>query len=286
MDPLITIAMPVYNCEATIAQAIRSILHQTICSWELIIIDDGSTDRTVEQARAIPDPRIRVFSDGRNLQLPMRLNEAVTLARGRYLARMDGDDVSYPKRLEKQLQVLQANPGVDLLGAPMLVFRSDGSIKSVTEILEDHEAICGSLWSGFHLAHPTWIAETAWFRSHPYDPEATLTQDRELLMRSHRDSRFAAVPEILYAWRQDAVLLTKVVPMRRQLRSSMWRYYNSHGESIRAVLCAAIETGKLAADLFAEASGVNYRQWRADRVPIDDCTRLQWEQLWAKVNSA
>lgn len=286
MDPLISIGMPVYNCESTIETAIRSIQNQTLCSWELIIIDDGSSDHTLELARLVPDARIRVIADGRNLQLAARLNQAVSLARGRYFARMDGDDISYPLRLDKQLQFLQDNPNVDLVGSPMLIFRSDGSIKSVTPMVVHHEQICGSLWSGFNLSHPTWVAETSWFRSHPYDPEATLTQDRELLMRSHRDSRFAAVPEILFAWRQDAVLLSKVIPMRLQLRSFMWRYYNAQGERVRAVLKATIETGKLGADVLAEVSGLNYRQWRAARVPIDERTRLQWQELWREVNAA
>lgn len=286
MDPLVSIGMPVYNCESTILQAIRSIRNQTLGSWELIILDDGSRDRTVELARSVPDHRIRVLADGRNLQLAARLNQAVSVARGKYFARMDGDDISYPVRLERQLQFLQQNPTVDLVGSPMLIFRSDGTIKSVTPFVIHHQEICGSLWSGFNLSHPTWVAETAWFRRHPYDPQATVTQDRELLMRSHKDSRFAAVPELLFAWRQDAVLLSKIIPMRRQLRASMWRYYNAQGEHLRALLKAAIETGKLGADLLAEASGLNYRQWRAARVPIDEPTRLQWQALWAQVNAA
>ena len=100
-------------------------------------------------------------------------------------------------------------------------------------------------------------------------------------MRSHRDSRFAEVPDILFAWRQDAVLLSKVLPMRRQLRSFMWQYYNSPTRC----LSATFETGKLAADLLAHVSGLNYRQWIAGRVPIDERTRLEWQELWTALNA-
>src|ERR1700684_499695 len=102
MCPLVSIGMPVYDCEKTIAVSLRSILNQTFTEWELIIIDDGSQDGTLARAREFDDPRIRIVDGQRNLGLPARLNQAVHLSGGTYFARMDGDDIAYPERIEKQ----------------------------------------------------------------------------------------------------------------------------------------------------------------------------------------
>jgi glycosyltransferase involved in cell wall biosynthesis len=101
--PLVSIAMPFYNAERTIGASIRSILLQSHSNWELLLCDDGSTDASRELARAFNDPRIVVWGDHRRLQLGARLNECIERARGDYVARMDADDIAYPRRLEKQL---------------------------------------------------------------------------------------------------------------------------------------------------------------------------------------
>ncbi len=96
--PLISIAMPVYNCETTVAASLRSILLQSYPRWELLVIDDGSTDATLEIVRGFQDPRIRIVADGEHRLLPCRLNQAIAMARGQFFARMDGDDIAYPAR--------------------------------------------------------------------------------------------------------------------------------------------------------------------------------------------
>ncbi len=96
VSPLVSIGMPVFNCEKTLRATVASILNQDYGNWELIIIDDGSSDMTLDTARSFTDPRIRVVPGAGNLCLPARLNEAVGLSRGKYFARMDGDDISYP----------------------------------------------------------------------------------------------------------------------------------------------------------------------------------------------
>src|SRR5688500_12313854 len=99
--PLVTIAMPVRNAAGTIRTAIRSIMQQTLSSWELLVIDDGSTDDSAWAARDLGDDRVAVLADGRREGLPARLNQAAAIGRGRYFARMDADDISYPERLER-----------------------------------------------------------------------------------------------------------------------------------------------------------------------------------------
>ena len=84
-EPLVSIAMPFYNCEKTLAQSVRSILWQTWQNWELLLCDDGSADASLAAARVFRDPRIEVWSDGRRRALGARLNECIARARGDYV---------------------------------------------------------------------------------------------------------------------------------------------------------------------------------------------------------
>ena len=100
MQPLVSIGMPVFNCEKTLIPAVNSILNQTYSNWELFLLDDGSKDKTLEIANSFKDSRIKVIVDGLNKKLPSRLNQAIEMSQGKYFARMDGDDISYPERLQ------------------------------------------------------------------------------------------------------------------------------------------------------------------------------------------
>ena len=119
-NPVITIAMPFYNSAATLELSIRSLLNQSYSDFELLLCDDGSSDHGLAIARSFDDPRLVCWSDGRRLRLAARLNECIDRARGRYLARMDADDIAYPDRLEHQLAFLETNTDVDLCSAGLL----------------------------------------------------------------------------------------------------------------------------------------------------------------------
>src|SRR5215467_8662436 len=86
--PVVSIGMPCFNCEGTLAISVQSILNQTYANWELLLIDDGSSDRTLDIARSFSDPRIHVFADGTHRRLVSRLNQAVATSRGQYFARL------------------------------------------------------------------------------------------------------------------------------------------------------------------------------------------------------
>ena len=116
-DPVITIAMPFFNSAATLELAIRSLLNQSYGDFELLLCDDGSDDQGLMIAQGFRDPRVICWSDGRRLRLAARLNECIDRARGRYLARMDADDIAYPHRLERQMAFLVAHAEIDLCSA-------------------------------------------------------------------------------------------------------------------------------------------------------------------------
>jgi glycosyltransferase involved in cell wall biosynthesis len=126
INSLISVGMPVRNNSSVSPYAIQSIRWQTYLHWELRVFDDGSTDGAAEIAYryAQLDQRIRVFSDGRHLEMAYRLNQAISISRGHLFAWMDGDDVAYPHRFERLVEYLCLHPEVDLNGAAAIVFWS------------------------------------------------------------------------------------------------------------------------------------------------------------------
>jgi glycosyltransferase involved in cell wall biosynthesis len=191
MEPAISIVMPVRNVQGTLDPAVRSILAQTWKAWELVVLDDGSTDGTVQQllAWADLDDRIRPFVDGCSLGISARLNEGVRRSRAPIIARMDGDDICYPHRLETQLAFLRENPEVDVVGAGSMVFTSDGTPRGPRSSPGGHEELTTNPQrNGIPLAHPTWMGRRSWFLRFPYDPRARGCEDWEVLMRGHTSS--------------------------------------------------------------------------------------------------
>lgn len=118
--PRVAVLMAVYNEESFLAEAIDSVLAQTFGDFELVIVDDGSTDRSREIAASYRDPRIRLIVNETNQGLPRALNRGLSAIRSEYVARLDGNDVSFPERLAKQVAHLDAHPNVAVLGTQVL----------------------------------------------------------------------------------------------------------------------------------------------------------------------
>src|SRR5262245_59005058 len=175
MEPAVSIVMPVRNVQGTIDPAVRSIVAQSWKAWELVVLDDGSTDGTVQRLRAWADhdDRIRPFVDGCSLGLSARLNEGVRHSRAPIIARMDGDDICYPHRLETQLAFLRENPEVDVVGAGSMVFMSDGTPRGPRSRPGGHGELSASpLLHGMPLSEPTWMGRRARVLRLPEDPRA------------------------------------------------------------------------------------------------------------------
>lgn len=128
-EGLVSVIMGIYNCESTLPSAIESILQQTYTNWELIMCDDGSSDRTFEVAQEYvekyPDRIILVKNDS-NSGLAYSLNHCLENASGEYVARMDGDDESRPSRFEKQVNYLKEHPDIQLVGTDIQLFDNEG----------------------------------------------------------------------------------------------------------------------------------------------------------------
>ena len=121
--------MGIYNCEATLSEAIESILGQTYQEWELIMCDDGSTDATYSVAEKYTkqfSDKMILLKNSVNKGLNYTLNKCLKVATGEYVARMDGDDISLPKRLEKEADFLDTHPEYAIVSTPMIFFDENG----------------------------------------------------------------------------------------------------------------------------------------------------------------
>jgi glycosyltransferase involved in cell wall biosynthesis len=127
-QPLISVVIPAYNVAPFIEEAIRSIMTQTYENLEIIVVDDCSTDDTyaILQRLAAEDSRIRLYRNERNKRIVETLNYAIEVARGSYIARMDGDDVSLPQKIEAQYRFLQEHPEIDLVGINVIMIDEQG----------------------------------------------------------------------------------------------------------------------------------------------------------------
>jgi glycosyltransferase involved in cell wall biosynthesis len=279
--------MPVFNSAATVAQAICSILNQTLVDWELLIIDDGSTDNTPEIAASFDDPRIIVIRGEENKRLPARLNECVSRARGKYFARIDGDDIAYPGRLKCQLEFLQSHPEVDLVGGWVVVFRNDGTAFGVRRGPLTHEQICAHPWNGIPMAHPTWMGKLEWFRRNPYSTDAPRqkfdTQDQDLLLRTHQKSRFAIVPEIVLGYRENSLSLSKILYARRDMCKTMVRVAREQHRFMTAALGIGTLIAKGLVDIFAISTGMKYHILRHRATALRDEEEIEWRAVWEQV---
>jgi glycosyltransferase involved in cell wall biosynthesis len=284
--PLVSIGLPAFNAEKTLAVAIRSILNQTYDNWELLLMQDGSSDRTLEVARSFSDPRISVFTDQSHKGLVPCLNQAVALSRGEYFARMDADDVVYPERLERQTKYLEQHPEVDLLGCGMLVFKGNGVAVGSRRAPQTHEEICQRPSDGFYIGHPTWMGRTSWFRGHPYDAKAVRAEDQVLLLTSYSTSCFACLPEILCGYRENQLVLGKILRGRYEFVTAVFRECFERKASFTAIGAILRHSAKAFLDILAIATGLNYLVLAHRARSLDPVSRQRWAEVWSQVQDA
>lgn len=268
------------NSAATIRAALNSVRAQLWQNWELLVYDDGSADDSVARVRAIADPRVRLFVDHANRGLPVRLNQAIDAARGRYLARMDADDVAYPDRLAKQVAFLESHSNVDLLGAEMMVFAGAGRAIGLHRAEPTHDRICADPYRGFYLPHPTWVGRIEWFQRWRYDESFAKAQDQELLRRAFHQSRYAALPEPLVGYRQDRVSINKTWLSRRFASRSILQLARRERATLRGWSAVAIQGAKACADTIAILTGLERTVLRHRATPYRPEQLERWNQIW------
>ncbi|HET7897217.1 MAG TPA: glycosyltransferase, partial [Flavisolibacter sp.] len=179
--PVVTVLLPTYNCEHYVRDSLQSILDQTFTDFELLVIDDASTDRTVEVIRELKDPRIQLIQKQKNSGYTDSLNQGIALARGRYIARMDADDISLPTRFEKQVNFLASHNDVAVCGTWYMEIPNNHIAKLPTE----HEDIKVAMLENNQLCHPSVMFKKDFFLAHhlSYKREFESAEDYELWTR-------------------------------------------------------------------------------------------------------
>jgi glycosyltransferase involved in cell wall biosynthesis len=199
--PKVTVLMPVYNGADFLRQAIDSILRQSYRDFELLVVNDGSTDSSREVLKSYSDPRLILAENERNLGLIATLNRGLELARGEFVARMDQDDVSLPRRLEVQQAYLCKHPEVGLCGT---WFRTMGEGKSrVVRPPSAPLSVAAHAFTYCPIAHPSVMMRAALFSKFAlrYDTNAPHAEDYDLWVRASRHFSLANVPKVLLHYR-------------------------------------------------------------------------------------
>ena len=197
--PRVSVVMAVHDGERYVGAAVDSILTQKFRDLELIVVDDGSTDRSPEIVREHADPRVRLVANGRNLGLAPSLNVGLAEARGEFVARLDADDVAMPHRLARQVEFMDANPQVALLGSWYTGMTADGTpgaeVKLPTAHWDLRWHLC--LYSPFAHSAVLWRRTLVAERVGQYDERLAYAMDLDLWRRVAEQLEVANVPESL-----------------------------------------------------------------------------------------
>ena len=206
--PEVSVLMPVYNGETYLEEAIDSILNQTFSDFEFIIINDGSTDHSVEIIQSYNDARIKLINNLSNLGLEKTLNRGIQLAQGKYIARMDSDDISLQYRLETQVIFMNANPAVTLCGSWVETF---GVRQDIWKYPTQHDDIRCHLLFESCFAHPSIIMRrSAVLKDEPLFDESQAykhAEDYVLWTRLSEHHALANIPTVLLKYRQHDINL-------------------------------------------------------------------------------
>lgn len=214
--PIVSVLIPAYNAERTLATTLRSVLRQTLQSWECVVVNDGSTDCTASILAdfARRDARI-VPAESEHSGIVGALNHGLSICRGEFVARLDADDFMHRLRLERQYELARREPAFGAVGCHVRLFprRVDGggrrnyerwlnSLRNEQELRRDRFVECP-------LAHPSLFVQKSVFDAYPYR-DMPWAEDYDLLLRLYAGGvRIGVVPEVLLFWREGEARLSR-----------------------------------------------------------------------------
>lgn len=238
---MVSIITSVYNCENYVSEMIDSILRQTYSSWELIIFDDASTDRTWEILNSYHDKRIKKYRNTQNIGLTRNLNKGIKISKGEYIARIDGDDIAYPNRLQVQVDYMNMHPDIDLLGCWMQTF---GNSKTIAQSNIDKEKNKINLLFSTVLFHPTFLIRKSTLENHhiTYNEKLKYAQDYGLEYEISNVGQISNISNILLKYRvHDEQITSK--------------------KGLEQIECANIVRKQILKDLNIEISNDDFNAW-------------------------
>ena len=209
MNPLVTVLMPVYNGEKYLKKAIESILSQTFKEFEFFIIDDGSVDKSAEIIKSFNDARIRLESNRANLGLIKTLNKGLGMSKGKYIARMDCDDISLPNRLSAQVSFMEKHPEIGVCGSWVKIIGLKNEF--INKYPQNNEEARAYLLFNTPLAHPAVIIRKSILEScqFKYDEKYKHAEDYELWSRIIDYAQISNIPKVLLHYRMHRESVSK-----------------------------------------------------------------------------
>ncbi|GAA4205101.1 hypothetical protein GCM10022289_24080 [Pedobacter jeongneungensis] len=223
---LLTIGLPFFNNEKTIAQAIKSVLNQTYIHFELCLIDDGSTDQSYNIAKQVvgEDARVTIIRDGENKGLISRLNQIIDFSNGLYVVRMDADDIMMLDKLEKQVKCFEEYPEIDVVATAAYTIDEQNNVIGIRDIHSIQIRSGRDVIKSSILIHPTVMAKKSWFVQNRYDNAYFRAEDYELWCRTFNHTAFYRITEPLFFYREGNVSLNNYKLSMRTLRKILKNY--------------------------------------------------------------
>lgn len=206
----ISVVLPVYNAEKYLAESVESILRQTHENFELIIINDGSKDNSAAVVKSFSDPRI-VYIEQENAGLAATLNRGISTAKYEYIARQDNDDISEPQRFEKQIEFLEANKDVALVGSWASIIDENGQAvnRHHKHFVNNAELKFALLFDNPFVHSSVMFLKSAWKKAGGYNTDRAIFEDYYLWSSLSKHYKIANIPEYLLQYREVQTGMSK-----------------------------------------------------------------------------
>ena len=197
---MISVILSTYNDEKTIFNCIKSILNQTYQNFELIIINDCSTDGTKKVIKSFSDKRIVFLENEKNIGRSSSRNKGIAKAKGEFVAIIDGDDIAAPSRLDIQIKYLKKNPKIDLVASNVVFFYED-RVVGASKLKLHKSNIFNFYLRASEMPHPTWMARANFFKKFKYDSKMDRSEDSDLIFRARLTSNYSLLDDHLVFYR-------------------------------------------------------------------------------------
>ena len=209
LKPLISIGLSFYNDELFLEDSINSIINQTYSNWELILINDGSTDESDLLIQKIikNNPQITYINDSENKGLIARLNQMIQISKGDFFVRFDADDIMFKNRLEEQLNIMQLYPDLDIVASSAVIIDEKNNITGLRESLTKLPLKLKSP----PFIHPSVMGRIDWFKKNGYTDGYIRAEDFELWIRTYINLKFHTIKAPLIFYREGNINLKNYI---------------------------------------------------------------------------
>jgi glycosyltransferase involved in cell wall biosynthesis len=243
--PLVSVVMSVYNDEKYIGEAIESILNQTYKNFEFIIIDDASKDKSLDIIKkyAKKDKRIIILKNKANLKICKSLNKGIKIAKGKYIARMDGDDISFSERFAEQVNFMESNPQVGVVGSWIEILNKNYK-KIIKKYPKEDKKLRQNIFFYSPIAHPVaMIRKEVFSKIGGYNKEFPLSQDLELWFRIGTKYQLASIQKVLLKYRESNKKIPVKLLIKKEKYANKIRWKNRKNKAYKFGIKAFVYNG-------------------------------------------